>query len=229
MLAPQPGQELQDVFQTLTCACPGFGDAELTLADERCTCEASLDERKLVKRLLNDEPRHEVSTGRAKLDVLERLVKIDPGWDARLIYDVGAYERLITTTKTVCPGERGLVLSQAQISCSVRNLWFPRFRAMFAAGMSPQAIFVYYVDDSNVSMAPTQPWTYEDLKANPEKALSWAFPGALVLGLLGLLLTGVIRRGKKVNEGVVAHVSEEDTLTVEQRLLLEDELDAMGG
>jgi hypothetical protein len=229
MSPPAAGQELQDVFQTLTCACPGFGEAEFTLGDERCVCAAALDERTLVKRLLSDEPRHEISTGRAKLDVLERLVKLDPGWDARLIYDSGAYERLITTTKTVCPGERGLVLSQAQISCSVRNLWFPRFRAMFASGMSPQSIFRYYVDDSNVSMAPTQPWTYADLKANPEKALSWAFPGALFLGLVGMLLTGVVRRRKNPYEGVAAHVSTKDTLTAEQRLLLEDELDAMGG
>ena len=229
MAPPPAGQALSDVYSTLTCDCPGFGDAKLTLADERCTCPASLDERKLVERLLSDEPQHEVTSGRAKLDVLERLVKLDPGWDARLIYDRGAYERLITTTKTVCPGERGLVLSQAQISCSVRNRWFPRFRAMFAAGMSPQSIFRYYVDDSNISMAPTRPWTYEDLKANPEKALSWAFPGALVLGLMGLLLTGVARRRKRAEMGPVAHVEASDILTPEQRLLLEDELDAMGG
>jgi hypothetical protein len=100
---------------------------------------------------------------------------------------------------------------------------------MFASGMSPQSIFRYYVDDSNVSMAPTQPWTYADLKANPEKALSWAFPGALFLGLVGMLLTGVVRRRKNPYEGVAAHVSTKDTLTAEQRLLLEDELDAMGG
>ena len=229
MAVPEAGQELQDVYQTLTCACPGFGDAELTLADERCTCEASLDERQLVKRLLNDEPRHEISTGRGKLDVLERLVKLDPGWDARLIYDRAAYERLITTTKTVCAGERGLVLSQSQISCTVRNRWFPRFRAMFAAGMSPQSIFRYYVDDSNVTMAPTKPWTYEDLKANPEKALSWAFPGALMLGLIGFLLTRITRRREHVEVAIAAPVAAEEALSIEQRLLLEDELDAMGG
>jgi hypothetical protein len=100
---------------------------------------------------------------------------------------------------------------------------------MFASGMNSKSIYRYYVDDSNVSMAPTQPWTYEDLKANPDKALSWAFPGALFLSLVGLLLTGVVRRRKSIGPGVAAHVSGVDTLTPEQRLLLEDELDAMGG
>jgi cytochrome c-type biogenesis protein CcmF len=229
MAPPPPGQELPDIYATLTCACPGFGEVALTLADARCTCREALDERILVERLLRDEPRDEVTSGRAKLDVLERLVSLDPGWDARLIYDVPTYEHLVTTTKTVCPGERGLVLSQAQISCSIRNRWFPRFRAMFASGMSTHAIFRYYVDDSNVTMAPSQPWTYEDLKANPEKALSWAFPGALVLGLVGLLFAGITRRRKAGPFQPAIASSSADHLTPEQRLLLEDELDAMGG
>ena len=102
---------------------------------------------------------------------------------------------------------------------------------MFASGMSSEAIYRYYVDDSNITLAPSEPWTYEDLKANPEKALSWAFPGALVLGLLSLLLTGVVRRQRR---GVLADApagsvgAQTDLLTAEQRLLLEDELDALG-
>ena len=96
--------------------------------------------------------------------------------------------------------------------------------------MEEETIFQFYVDENNVTMAPPNPWTYEDLQANPGKALSWAFPFLLIGGLLVLLLTFIGRRARSKG-GVTSTAvdSSSDTLTARQRLLLEDELDLLDG
>ncbi|MGM0575476.1 MAG: cytochrome c-type biogenesis CcmF C-terminal domain-containing protein [Myxococcota bacterium] len=233
-VAPPPSAEraVEDVLRAFTCDCgprDAPGAAARTLADEACACEEARSERAMIAELMSDYSDDQKASGRAKLDVLERLVDLDATWDARLRYDAGDYRHLLSTTKTTCPGERGLALSQSQISCSVRNRWLPRFRRMLAAGMSEDAIYRYYVDVNNATMDPASPWTYEDLRANPDKPLSWAFPTTLIAGLLVGLLVFFTRRGRRTAEEVSPSMTAptSDDLSERQRLLLEDELDIL--
>lgn len=230
MTPPAGGRALDDTLAALGCGCGGLdaaGARARTLAAADCVCAAASMERALVETLMAGHSAATQRSGRAKLDVLRRLTEIDATWDARLRYDVQVYETLLSTTKTTCPGERGLVLSQAQISCSVRNLWLPRFRQMLASGMTAETIYRFYVDENNATMAPPSPWTYQDLRANPDKALSWAFPAGLVLLLLGLLVVTLVRlRRRPTTTAPQAPVAE---LSARHRLLLEDELDLLDG
>ena len=121
-----------------------------------------------------------------------------------------------------------MVLSQSQLGCSVRNLWLPRFRHMLAAGMSAQRIHTFYVDENNVSMAPSVPWSYDDLKAHADKPLSWALPGAALLAFLMGLLTYAVRRTRRNRREAVAAPSVQlPALSERDRLVLEDEMDLL--
>ena len=239
MAPPPAGAEIDDVLGTLTCPCGAtLVGSGLTTADPECQCLRALADRDVVTGLMREQPRSLWSSGRAKLNVLYRVVEIDPTYDARLRFDPRTYDHILTHTKTVCPGERGLVLSQSQLACSVRNKWFPRFRVMLAAGMSEQAIYRFYVDESNVTMAPSTPWSYADLRSHADKPLSWAFPALLLVSFLfGLVF--VARRKVRANAALAASTraarvetlgedgADAANLTTRQRLLLEDELDLL--
>jgi cytochrome c-type biogenesis protein CcmF len=228
MEAPGPAGPLADVQEALTCGCPVTDGVERTLADSGCACLSADEDRQLVSQLFGEQPRMHWATGRAKLEVLGRLTKLDPAYDSRLRYSRTEYQRLLTTTKTTCPGERGLVLSQSQLSCSVRNLWLPRFRHMLAAGMTVERIHTFFVDENNVTMAPSVPWSYADLKAHADKALSWALPGAVLAAFLAGLLVFAVRRTRR--NRVTAESEPEvivPVLSERERLLLEDELDLL--
>ncbi len=239
--APPKGGEVDDVLATLTCPCGVTLDASaLTTADPDCVCPHAAADRDVVQGLMAEQPRALWSSGRAKLNALYRLQDIDPTYDARLRFDPRTYDHILTHTKTVCPGERGLVLSQAQLGCSVRNKWLPRFRVMLAAGMSEESIYRYYVDESNATMAPPKPWSYDDLRSHADKALSWALPGLLLLvflvGLIAYARTKVRANARLAAaeaaaepSGVAARVARGGLLTPRQRLLLEDELDLLDG
>lgn len=223
------GDPLADVLGALTCGCPMemTTNEVVTLADERCVCRQAGLDREVVAELLQGYPSEAQVSGRAKLRVLGALVDENLLWDHRLVYSEADYQQLIGTTKTTCAGERGMVLKQAQITCSVRNYWFPKFRQMLTAGVPVEAIHTFYVDYENHGpRALEQPWSYEDLKANPDKPLAWAFPAALLLGALGWFIGRRLLRTRKGG----ADAPEADPMSAaalgsEQRLRLEDELD----
>ena len=228
MEAPGPEGALADIQEALDCPCPGGDGVDRHLADTACTCPLAAEERQLIGQLLDEQPRVHWTTGRAKLEVLGRLTKIDAKFDGRLRYSRADYQRLLTTTKTTCPGERGLVLSQSQLRCTVRNLWLPRFRHMLASGMSVERIFTFFVDENNVTMAPAVPWSYADLKAHADKVLSWALPGALLFAFLAALFTYAVMRTRRNRRAAEeAPRAEVPVLSERQRLLLEDELDML--
>ena len=225
-----PGAEgaLVDIQEALDCPCPLADGVDRTLADAACTCQVAGEERQLISQLLDEQARSQWATGRAKLEVLGRLTKIDAKFDSRLRYSRADYQRLLTTTKTTCPGERGLVLSQSQLRCTVRNLWLPRFRHMLAAGMTVDRIFKFFVDENNVTMAPSVPWSYADLKAHADKVLSWALPAAFLFAFLAGLFTYAVmrtRRNRLIAERAPAPSL--PTLSERDRLLLDDELDML--
>ncbi|MDP6945080.1 MAG: cytochrome c-type biogenesis CcmF C-terminal domain-containing protein, partial [Myxococcota bacterium] len=228
MSAPGPAGALHDTLSALTCPCAAPDGVERTLAAPECACDVATGDRQLIGQLLDREPRRSWATGRAKLEVIGKLTRLDAAYDARLRYSRDDYQRLLTTTKTTCAGERGLVLSQSQLSCSVRNLWLPRFRHMLAAGMTVERIHTFYVDENNVTMAPSVPWSYADLKAHADKALSWALPGALLLSLLLSLFGYAVRRTRQNRAAAaIAPRAPVSQLSERDRLILEDELDCL--
>ena len=99
---------------------------------------------------------------------------------------------------------------------------------MLAAGMSVERIHMFFVDENNVTMAPSVPWTYADLKAHADKVLSWALPGALLLAFLAALLFYAIRRTRRNRlEAAMAPRVAVPRLSERERLLLEDEMDLL--
>lgn len=237
--APAEGVDpLSDVLATLRCGCSDGPQPRVdSLAHASCACPSADSDRQLVAELMSEQSDAWKQTGRAKVEVLLRLREVDPAWDQRLIYDAAAYEHLKGTTKTTCEGERGLVLSQAQLGCSVRRKWFPRFRVLLASGATEEQIFRYYVDENNATNSAGESWTYDDLRANPDKGLSWGLPAALMVSFALTFVVVMLRRSRRLKK---AHVDDAaDTagsreaegraanqLTEEQRLRLEDELDA---
>jgi cytochrome c-type biogenesis protein CcmH/NrfF len=218
----------QDIQETLTCPCAARDNVERTLAAASCDCPEATQDRAVVAELLASEAPRDFASGKAKLNVLTRLVQVDGTYDARLRYSRATYHQILETTKTTCPGERGLVLSQSQLSCTVRNRWLPRFRLMLASGMSSESIFEFYVDENNVTMAPELPWTYEDLKAAADKPLSWALPAAaLFLFIIALFVYAIrqTRANRLLRAGALK--TPENHLTERERLILEDELDLL--
>ena len=228
MSAPGPEGALTDILKALTCACPATDGVERTVADPVCECPKASVDRELTSQLLGQQPKAARATGRAKLEVLAELTRLDAGYDARLRYSRADYQRLLTTTKTTCTGERGLVLSQSQLGCSVRNLWLPRFRHMLASGMTVERVHKFYVDENNVTMAPSVPWSYADLKAHADKALSWALPAAVLFAFLAGLLAYAVRRTRRNRAmAAAAPVVQVTALSERDRLVLEDELDLL--
>ena len=204
--------------------------------DEECACPRATRERNQIMALMNaQKPEHQAS-GRAKLDVLTELTNLDAEWLERLNYSRKDFEFLMTSTKTTCSGETGLLLSQSKLGCSVRNVWVPRFKVMLASGMAPRVIFEFYVDENNVTMGPSKPWTYDDLYAAADKPMTWAVPLTLsitfIVGFVWVMLRRTRRLdgrrastrddGKKQGDGNTIPPSPDR----EARLRLADELDA---
>ena len=119
-------------------------------------------------------------------------------------------------------------MSQSQLSCTVRNLWLPRFRHMLAAGMTVERIHTFFVDENNVTMAPSVPWSYADLKAHADKALSWALPLAVLILFLSTLFALALRKTRRNRaEARSAPVEVIPVLSERDRLVLEDEMDLL--
>ncbi len=242
MAAPPDGDAVGDALAALSCGPAGTTEAMrvLPLGDPGCASPKAEQDRALVTELVRKRPEADQRSGRAKLDVLYELVALDQRWDERLRYDTAAYDHLKTTTKTTCPGERGLVLSQSQLACTVRNKWLPRFRVMLAAGVPAEQVFRFYVDENNVTSAEGEPWTYDDLRAHPDKALSWAFPAALIAGFAAAFIVLMVRVGRRRRLAAASpgqHVGSDrqaqgqraGALSDAQRARLDDELEAFEG
>ena len=94
--------------------------------------------------------------------------------------------------------------------------------------MTVDRIFKFFVDENNVTMAPSVPWSYADLKAHADKVLSWALPAAFLFAFLAGLFTYAVmrtRRNRLIAERAPAPSL--PTLSERDRLLLDDELDML--
>lgn len=233
--SPPQGDPVEDVLKVLLCSCDSDGrqtiDQTKTLADATCTCGRSERDRSLIRDLMAAEPEKDQKSGRAKVEVLLHLVsKVDPRWDARLMYDINAYKTLMGTTVTTCEGERGLLISQGQVGCSVRRYWLGKWRLMFAAGVAPATIFKHYVDTENIRQAPPKPWSYEDLRGTTGSNLGWALPASIVaVAAFGFMLLMMRRGRRRLASGESASREERgqatDDLSIDDQLRLADELD----
>ncbi len=233
---PPKAAPLEDVLSLLQCVC-GVGDDSVrmkeTLADEPCKCPRADGERKQISALMSKYEAEDQASGRAKLEVLTELTSLDSEWLERLRYSREDYEFIMTSTKTTCEGERGLLLSQAKLGCSVRNRWVPRFKVMLASGMTPRTIFEFYVDENNVTMSPSRPWTYDDLYAAADKPMTWAVPLTLSITFIVGFVWFMLRRTRRLDSlrqepGThgTGESSETSPYENEQRLRLADEMDA---
>ncbi len=234
MTAPADGDAMADLLTVLRCAC-GTGDSveiqPYSLADARCECARRGTDMAVINDLLAIHSPEDQASGKAKLAVLYGLVEIDQRWDGRLIYDETVYEQVKSTTLNTCEGERGMTLSQSKMSCSVRSLWMPRFRALLASGATPDHIHTYYVAENNRTQKPSTPWTERDLHTSEERAAKFGVP-AVVLASVGALLILLFVASKAKRKAMRELQTREvvggsgAALSAEQRLLLEDEMDA---
>lgn len=227
--AEPAGDPGADLMATLRCVC-GYGDARQevpgSLNDGACACPRAEADRKIVRGLLAQHSAIDQQSGRAKFLVLSALAEKDAEWLERTIYSAKDFDFIVGTTKTTCAGERGLLLSQSQLGCSVRNLWMPRFRLMLASGISPRVIFEFYVNENNITMHPEKPWTYDDLYAAADKPLTWFLPLSLSVGFIFVFVGLTLRRTRRLRAGRAQGAdSSQDLLNPEDRLRLEDELD----
>ena len=228
--AEQPDVSVEQLLSVLRCPCPSLGggleERDDSLAASSCDCARAVLERQVVSEVRESEA---AAAGSVSFHaVLERLVALDASWDHRILFDETTFRDLVMSTKTTCPGERGLVLGQAQITCSVRNLWFPRFRQMLASGMSVDAVRRVYVQEENQSSrAPPGGWSYEDLRADPDKPMAWIFPTGVLLGVLGMFLGIRLRRARAKTPVSERRARPMTGLNASDRLRLEDELDAL--
>jgi len=232
--APPSGSPNEDVFSQLQCMC-GYGDNSKRMSehmnDEECACPRASEEKRQIAALMSKHEEADQTSGKAKLEVLTELTKMDAEWLERLNYSRQDFEFIMSSTKTTCSGEQGLVLSQSKLGCTVRNVWVPRFKVMLASGMAPRVIFEFYVDENNVTMGPSKPWTYDDLYAAADKPLTWAVPLTLSVTFILSFVWFMLRRTRRLERLRASHSdvpagSESEPIENEERLRLADEMDA---
>jgi cytochrome c-type biogenesis protein CcmF len=225
--AGHPGVDFLGRFR---CGCPSGevrkGGAVVTLADPDCACPEAEVDRQVAREAFARQDLGDRRSGLAKIKAMELLTGVNPQWDTRLLYDPARYHDLQASTKTTCPGERGLLLSQSQLGCSVRGLWLPRFRRMLAAGWDQESIFRYYVDANNLDFAPDR-WAYDDLRADPDPGPAWVAPVLLVVaGAVGFVYVSIrVGRRRRTTESREAQGRQSPELSEPEKQDLTDALE----
>lgn len=228
--APPVGDPAMDLMRHLDCACPLAAGESLRppLSEASCACPQADADRQIVTDLMSRRPQPEVSSGRAKLDVIKQLVALDPAWEPRVRDADNRLGGLLRTTRTTCRGEYLMTLEATRATCSHRMRWVQMFRYLIAAGVNDDDIFAFYLASNNAT-EPGGPWQAHVLKTSDERAFSWGLPAALtgaVVLVIGLLIGRNVRRAKR-GAGVETErekTGDELSEAERQRLLDEREL-----
>jgi hypothetical protein len=229
---PKPGADaLAEAQASLLCGCPKAPtDRLLTLADPACGCPQGVAERAVVAELFAAEPDFRRADGRARYEVLKRLVALDGGWESRLVFDQDVYRRLVTTTRTTCPGEYLMTFDASKSTCEFKIRWLSEFRLLLAAGVGADDVFAYYVAENNATMAERQnggqPWEPHELRTSDEKVASFWVPVSLVSGAVLLVLLLVAINTRRRRKGAATEREQRgQSLSDEQRERLRDEME----
>lgn len=231
--APPVGDPAQDLMVHLDCGCPlAAGESKkVALSDVSCACPQADSDRQVVADLMARRPPLEVTSGRAKYDVLKQLVALEPAWEPRVRDTGDRLGGLLRGIRTTCPGEYLMTLEATRATCSHRMRWVQIFRFLIAAGVNDDDVFAFYLASNNATESGG-PWEAHVLKTSDERAMSWGLPAALtgaVVLVIGLLIGRNVRRARK--HGVVETEREQtgDDLSETERRRLLDERDLWEG
>lgn len=220
---------LVEVQASLACACPKPPSAPmLSLVDPGCACEQAVAERAVVAELFAAESDFKRRDGRARFDVLKRLVKLDGVWESRLIYSDDDYRSLVRTIRTTCPGEYLMTLDATKSTCEFKIRWLSEFRLLLAAGVQTGPIYDYYLAENNATMAERgnggTPWKPHELRTSEDVVASFWVPVTLVASVFIIVFVLVafnVRR--KRNAPTAEREQRGQALSDEQRERLRDE------
>jgi cytochrome c-type biogenesis protein CcmF len=234
--APPRGAPEADLFARLDCACPlpaGL-TTQPSLGDPTCACASAEGDRRVVADLLRNEPPPNIASGRAKFDVANRLVDLDPAWEPRLRDPSAQLAALLKTTRTTCSGEYLMTLEASRATCSQRMHWIRVFRALIVAGVTNEDIFAHYLAYNNATQPGGRgPWKAHELMTSDEATVSYGLPVAITLTVVGAIVFIVLRNGRRARAAArtpnVPSTEREGAtgdLSARDRARLDDELEA---
>jgi cytochrome c-type biogenesis protein CcmF len=198
--APPSGDPTSDLLIRLDCACPLAAGvtSQPSLGDPSCNCPAAESDRRVVASLLNAEPADSIASGRAKFDVANRLIELDPAWEPRLRDEGQQLATLLRTTRTTCSGEYLMTLEASRATCTQRMQWIQVFRTLIVAGVSNDDIFNHYLAHNNATQPGGKgPWKAHELKTSEEATVSFGLPVALTALVVGAIVFMVLRNGRR--------------------------------
>ncbi len=220
----------------MRCACEEAGERVFkdnqTLLD--CACPLGQSMRRRVEDYMQGASTADKQSGEAQLQLFDTLYDEDPSNERYLIYDTHDHGYLMENTMCTC-GCGKMALSQCPLDCPWSPHYKRRFKVLLAIGLTRDEARAHYLEDANLTHRREQtPFTFGEITLNTEEARSWQVPviggavaAVLILGIM--MLRTKAARLEVAPAPAVAEAAPPDTLSEDDRDLLDDELDDIGG